>query len=337
MNVNELMRPAILFGFVFVLSLLFTGLATRYSRWRGLIDHPGERHSHTVSTPRGGGLGLVLALLLTSILFLTSELNIWLEAILPGMVLLSLLGWWDDHSSLSARFRFFVQLVVSFYLLWCIVGLGWGASAGLLIVAGLFVLWMTNSYNFMDGSNGMAGSQGVFAGIVLAALYCQSGNIQLALVSGMLAASCLGFLPWNIGQARVFMGDAGSLPLGFGFGSLLIYGVAMNEISLPVALLVMLVFLADASMTLLVRVLKGEQWYNPHRQHLYQRLIASGRTHGSVLIFYQAINLMLVVPGIVVAVSFPALAWVVTLVLVLAFGTGWCLMIRKTGVLVRAE
>lgn len=327
------MRPAILISTVLILSFLFTGLATRYSRWRGLIDHPGERHSHSVSTPRGGGIGLMLALVLATLLFSTMLDGIWTHALLPGMLVLSLLGWWDDHSSLSARFRFLVQLVVSITLLWFVVVDGWNGHLVTLVVAGLFLLWMTNLYNFMDGSNGMVGAQGVFAGTILWWLYSSSGQAGMALVSAMVAAACLGFLPWNIGRAKVFMGDTGSIALGFSFGFLLIYGVAIGSFDLPVAMLVMLLFLTDASLTLFMRVIRGERWYNAHRQHLYQQLIASGWTHGSVLILYQAINLMLVVPGIVVAVNFPALAWVLTLVLVLTFGTGWYLMTRRIGVL----
>jgi UDP-N-acetylmuramyl pentapeptide phosphotransferase/UDP-N-acetylglucosamine-1-phosphate transferase len=333
MSAFEFTRPAALIFMVLALSFLLTGLAARYSRWRGLIDQPGERQSHSVPTPRGGGIGLVLALVAGSVAAAGMLDPFWLQAVLPAVALLALLGWWDDHSSLSARFRFLVQLAVSFYLLWCLANQGWNTQPLMLAVAALFLLWMTNLYNFMDGSNGMVGSQGVFAGIVLAVLFAMAERSGLALASAMLAAACLGFLPWNVGRARVFMGDAGSIALGFAFGALLIGGVATAAFPLPVALLVMLVFLADASMTLLMRVIRRERWYNPHRQHLYQRLIASGRTHGSVLLFYQLINLMLVVPGIVLAIRFPGLAWVVTLALVLTLGAGWYLMTRRTGAL----
>ena len=327
------MRPAILVIVVLVLSFLFTGFATRYARWRGLIDHPGERHSHSVATPRGGGIGLMLALVLATILFFPDVEGFWTDALLPGMAVLSLLGWWDDHRSLSARFRFLVQLAVSIALLAYVVASGWSGHMIALVAAGLTLLWMTNLYNFMDGSNGMVGAQGVFASAMLCWLFYSSGLVELAAASAMVGAACLGFLPWNLGRAKVFMGDVGSVALGFCFGSLLIYGVVNGSFDLPVALLIMVLFLIDASLTLLKRVIRGEQWYNPHRQHLYQQLIASGWTHGRVLFLYQAINLMLVVPGIIVAVRYPALAWVVTLALVLAFGTGWYLMTRRFGVL----
>jgi Fuc2NAc and GlcNAc transferase len=244
------MQPAILIPAAALMSFLLTGLATWYAGRRGLIDLPGERHSHTVATPRGGGAGLTLTLLLFSLLAFSGDGGFWLHCALPGFAILSLLGWWDDHASLSAQFRFFIQLAVSLYLIACSVHSGWLGGVLQLACAGLFLLWMTNLYNFMDGSNGMAGVQGVFAGMVLACLFEQAGDRQSALAAALLAACCLGFLPWNLGRARVFMGDTGSLALGFALGTLLIYGVASEAFGVPVALMVMLVFLTDGTLTL---------------------------------------------------------------------------------------
>lgn len=153
------------------------------------------------------------------------------------------------------------------------------------------------------------------------------------MLSALLAFACLGFLPWNLGRARVFMGDVASGSLGFAIASLLVYGVLSGSFTVPVAWLIMLVFLVDATMTLLARVLKGEQWYNPHRQHFYQRLIARGWTHGRVLTLYQFINLVLVVPAIAVAVNYPALAMVTAFSLTLALALGWLLARKNPGVL----
>ena len=152
----------------------------------------------------------------------------------------------------------------------------------------------------------------------------------------LIAAACAGFLPWNLVRARVFMGDVGSPVLGFVFGALLVHGVASGVFTLPVGLLVMLLFLTDSTLTLLVRVMKGERWYNAHRQHLYQRLIACGWSHGRVAAFYQALNLALILPGIGVAARYPELAWPVALSLTLLFMLGWYLLTRKTGVLAQA-
>jgi UDP-N-acetylmuramyl pentapeptide phosphotransferase/UDP-N-acetylglucosamine-1-phosphate transferase len=320
------------------LSVFLTGVATWYSKQRGLLDHPGARHTHHQPTPRGGGAGLVLALLLVS-LWLARPLfpSWWSGCVAPGVILLAAVGWWDDHQPLSARVRFAVQLLACGFLLWCAVRFGWLAGVVSVALAGGFILWMTNLYNFMDGSNGMAGLQGVFGGSVLAWLFVDAGDASSALLTAALAAACLGFLPWNLGRARVFMGDVGSLVLGFTFGALIVFGVASGAFDLPVGLMVMSLFLADSTLTLLVRVMNGERWYNAHRQHLYQRLIVSGWTHGRVALLYQVINLALVLPGIVVAANFPDLAWPIALALALVFGLGWYLIIRKIGVLARAE
>ncbi|MBT8060252.1 MAG: glycosyltransferase family 4 protein [Gammaproteobacteria bacterium] len=320
-----------------LLSLLLTGLATRYARRAGLVDHPGERHSHSETTPRGGGAGLLLALIAAGAAFVPEAFpGFWFSCLLPALVAVAVIGAWDDHRSLSARFRFLVQLAACAWLLGCGVLGGWLPPGPLLPLAFLFCLWMINLYNFMDGSNGMAGLQGVFGGAVLAVLFRHGGDPQAAVLSVLLASACLGFLPWNLGRARVFMGDVGSLSLGLIFSALLVYGVATQAFSLPVSLMVMAVFLGDSTLTLLARVLRGERWYNAHRQHLYQRLIAMGWTHGRVAMLYQIINLLLVVPGIVVAANYPAYAWPAALGLALVLGLGWYVSNKKIGVLAQA-
>ena len=319
-----------------ILSFLLTGAATWYARRRGLLDHPGERHSHQIATPRGGGAGLVASLLIVTLLLIHSPPAFWAICIAPAAFMMAATGWWDDHKSLSARLRFSIQLAVSFYLIWCAADSGWLQGALTMLIACLLVVWMTNLYNFMDGSNGMAGLQGVYAACVLAWLFHIAGDEAFSTISILLAACCVGFLPWNLGRARVFMGDAGSLALGFIFSALLLYGAGTGAFGLPVVLMLMLVFLTDSTLTLLSRVMKREQWYTAHRQHLYQRLIACGWTHGRVALVYQAINLTLVFPGIVIAINFPALAWPVTLFLVVVVVLGWYLINNKLGVLARA-
>src|SRR5690606_30019488 len=125
---------------------------------------------------------------------------------------------------------------------------------GGLVLLGLGLVWMTNLYNFMDGSNGMAGAQAVFAGSLLAWLFSRAGDPAGALLSLALAVAALGFLPWNLGRARVFMGDVGSGALGYGIAGLLAWGWLHGAFSLPVAWLVMLVFTCDATLTLVTRV-----------------------------------------------------------------------------------
>lgn len=315
------------------LSLALTGAAAWYARRSGLLAIPDERSSHVTAIPSGGGAGIVLGWLLVSVILLReSAPQIWLLGVLPGAVILAVVGWIDDHRTLSARLRFSVQLAVSLYLLVFAWNAGLQNSALLLVVAGLWLLWIANLYNFMDGSHGMAGMQGVFSGAVLAWLFHRAGMEGMTLVSGMISASCLGFLPWNLVRNRVFMGDVGSVPLGFALAALCAYGATTGVFPVSVAILVLAVFLVDASLTLFRRVLKGERWYTAHRQHLYQQLIAKGWSHESVLALYLSINIVLVLPAIVVSVRNPALTWFVTLGLISIMIAGWTLATRRLGV-----
>jgi len=313
------------------MSCALTGISAWYARRRGMLEIPTDRHSHTEPTPVGGGAGIVMSLAIVVLLQSAGTAGgaFWARCLLPGFIILGLVGWRDDQVSLSAWLRFSVQVLVSLELLWCFGAHGLVDGPWSFLAALIYLLWMTNLYNFMDGSNGMAGFQGVFAGLALAWLYIAAGEAQPALVAALLAAACIGFLPWNLGRARVFMGDVGSGPLGFVFALLLIYGVLHGSIGIPVAWLVMLVFMCDSTLTLLTRVLKGERWYNPHKQHLYQRLIACGWTHGGVLLLYQLVNLVVVAPAIAVAVKFPASAVPVASSVTLALGLGWLLAIKK--------
>ena len=119
------------------------------------------------------------------------------------------------------------------------------------------------------------------------------------------------------------MGDAGSVPLGFALGGLIILGLMTSSLSLPVAILALSVFFVDNSLTLAKRVFRGERWYTPHSQHVYQRLIAQGWSHSRVLWVYQAVNLVVVVPAIVLVEEVPAQAWLVTIAVISVMSAGW--------------
>ena len=152
------------------------------------------------------------------------------------------------------------------------------------------------------------------------------------LVSLMIGASCLGFLPWNLAKKRVFMGDVASVPLGFALAALCAFGVVGGAFSVATALLVLSLFIVDASLTLLRRVIRGERWYTAHRQHLYQQLIVSGWAHEKVLGLYLSVNILLVLPAIVVTVRDPQIAWFVATGVFAIMAVGWTLAMRRLGV-----
>ncbi len=193
------------------------------------------------------------------------------------------------------------------------------------------MVWLMNVYNFMDGSNGMAGFQGVFAGVTMAVFFQTGDEYSMALIALAVAAACAGFLPLNFPDARVFMGDVSSVPLGFIFAAFAVYGMQTGSLSLPVSILIMSVFLVDATLTLLSRVIRGERWYTAHAQHVYQRLIAQGWSHRRVLVVYQAINVVLVLPAIVLAKIYPQYAMVTAGFTLLLLGTCWHIANRRLG------
>lgn len=305
----------------------------------GMIVQPGERQSHRVATPTGGGLGLVLSMVVSAVClqFYVSLPLFWWQGMLPGVVLLAIVGWLDDKRPVALLVRLLIQLVVSLWL----VGyaclqlpvplLGW-CSGGILAM-----IWMMNLYNFMDGSNGMAGFQGVFAGAVMAVLFYLGEQPAPALLSMVVAAACAGFLPLNFPQARVFMGDVASVPLGFIFASLAVYGLVTGAFGLVSSILVMSVFIVDTSLTLARRVFRRERWYTAHNQHVYQRLITHGWAHSRVLIAYQVVNVVLVVPAIVLAESYPLYAMVTAGFVLLLLTACWYTINLMLGVLVVGE
>ena len=298
-----------------------------------MIALPGERQSHLHATPTGGGLGLIFSIVISTLcLELIISLPVfWWQNMLPGVLLLALVGWRDDRIPVSSLVRLVIQLAVSVWL----IGFGWSefSVTGMFVFAAIILsmVWLMNVYNFMDGSNGMAGFQGVFAGVIMAIFFLAGDEHAMALVALAVAAACAGFLPLNFPNAKVFMGDVSSVPLGFIFASFAIYGMHTGSLNLTASILIMSVFLVDATLTLLARTFRGEQWYTAHAQHVYQRLIALGWSHRRVLVVYQVINLFLVLPVIVLATIYPQYAIATAGLTLLVLATGWYIMNWRLG------
>lgn len=325
-----------LIGVTVVLSLVLVRATMAWSRMFQVIAQPGQRQSHTVPTPAGLGLGLVAALcLVTAAAEPTSGLPLaWSRAVLPAAAMLSIIGWLDDRGGVRRRWRLLAQGMAATALLWFLwpwpTMLPPPAIAWVLLV-GIGLVWVMNAYNFMDGSDGLAGMQGLVSGAMLGFAFQQAGAQDLALAAMLVAAACLGYLPWNWPPARGFMGDAGSVPLGWMLAALAFTGWVQGAISLPLVGLVLAVFLVDASLTLARRILRGERWYNPHKSHVYQRLMTHGWSHAGVLGLYLALNLVLVVPGLTFGLTHPDLAWPVVGTTYLLLSAGWCIATLKLG------
>lgn len=319
---------------VSILSFFCCRLATQLSISSGMITEPGQRQSHRVATPTGGGLGLVVSLVVsTAILqkFLPLPL-FWWKSMLPGVLLLAAVGWLDDKRPVSSRLRLLVQFVVSLWLLGFACFEGTQAMIVVCLISVLALVWLMNLYNFMDGSNGMAGFQGVFASLVMAHLFFVGDHYAMAFLALIVAAACAGFLPLNFPQATVFMGDVASVPLGFIFGAFAVYGIQEDVIDLASSVLIMAVFIVDATMTLVARVIRGERWYTAHNQHVYQRLIVQEWSHSQVLMAYQAINVLMVLPAIVLVNLYPRFAMPTTVLTLFLLGACWFIANKKLSI-----
>ena len=193
----------------FVLTLCFTPAAIHYAKKMHLLDYPGERRSHQNVMPRGGGVIAVLVLLLLSLNLLLSQYS-RLEAttqacymaFIQAVFLVGLVGYFDDHADLSSRLKLIVQLIacmLALALLWLALPADSRPDGLLLLPLLLAMVWLTNLYNFMDGSHGLAAGQGVFSGLVFAWLFDASGIEPLTILSLLLAGVSAGFLLWNYG------------------------------------------------------------------------------------------------------------------------------------------
>lgn len=253
-------------------ALAGTWLALGYARRRGLLDQPGERRSHTVATPRGGGISIAATLLLAvlAVGYLYPELRLVLQGGALGLVLVATVGWIDDHRPLSARVRLAAHALSAALLAASLLLSGHGLLAA--CIAFVAVLVLVNVWNFMDGIDGLAASQGAIAGLGYALI---AGDGPPAWLAVALAGACCGFLPFNFPRARIFLGDVGSGALGHGLalaGILVMIapGEGPPPSLWPLLVLPLATFLVDASLTLGRRVVRREAWWTPHVQHAYQ-------------------------------------------------------------------
>lgn len=262
-----------------------TWWARRYALKGNLIDQPGERRSHAVATPRGGGIAIVAMVVLAGLVVgLQSSDDRWLLwSFLPGLLIVAGIGWWDDHRPLSPWLRLGVQAVAA-----ALLALGvWSATgaAGYAAFAFLAAMALVNVWNFMDGINGLAASQAWLAALAYAALMPAAGAVPW--VAWALFAACAGFLPFNFPHARIFMGDVGSGALGYTLAALATTSlVAMSRTDMPLVLLPLCAFLVDAGFTLAWRMLRGERWWTPHVSHSYQ-WAARRWGHSRVTVIYS--------------------------------------------------
>lgn len=264
---TDLVQASIL---AFVLSVILVRLFAKGPLARRVLDRPNERSLHETPVPRTGGLGLFIAAGISWLFFADGALLA--IVVLAGLLMAPSIA--DDIMHLPVITRFAVQIAVALALL-VTLSVPWFLFPLLLLAT----LWMTNLYNFMDGSNGLAGGMTVigFGGYAMASWF--AGAHDIALTAAIAAAAAAGFLVWNFRPAIVFLGDAGSIPLGFLAAAIGIAGWRRGIWPLPFPALLFAPFIVDATLTLARRLLRGDKVLKAHREHTYQKLIRSGWSH----------------------------------------------------------
>jgi Fuc2NAc and GlcNAc transferase len=325
----------------FLASYGLTAWLLHHSRVRQLVDRPNPRSSHSVPTPRGGGLSMVAVTTCGTIILYAAG---WVPGPLATVLILgglsvAAVGFWDDVRSAPISLRMSVHIgaaVFAVYFLGGIVGIrvgefvvGIDAIGGALSV--LAVVWALNLFNFMDGIDGIAASEAAFvlfgaAGLgLLVARESPAGVAPILLVG----AACLGFLVWNWSPAAIFMGDVGSGYLGYAIAVLAIDSSARSAVNIYAWLILGGVFLVDATLTLFRRLLRRERVYQPHRTHAYQWLARRWGSHSTVTIAVIIIDLVWLLPCAALAVKLPTFGLWICLIALSPLGA--CALLSGSG------
>ncbi len=324
----------------FVASFSLTAALRRYALRRQLMDVPNARSSHRVPTPRGGGMAIVVTLavaigtLANSGLVATSLA--W--AVLGSGLMVALIGFVDDHGHIAARWRLLGHFVAAGWALFWLGGLpaiavfGWMLPPGWFaqLVALLFLVWMLNLYNFMDGIDGIASIQALC--VCGGALFCyaavaDAGAVLAGHVEWLMIAAVAGFACWNFPRARIFMGDAGSGFLGITLAVLAVHAAWIQPVLLWSWLILLGVFIVDATFTLLRRLLRGEAVYQAHRSHAYQAASRRVGRHVPVTLAVGLIDLGWLLPWALM-VAFGWMDGAVALVIAYMPLVGLCVWLR---------
>jgi UDP-N-acetylmuramyl pentapeptide phosphotransferase/UDP-N-acetylglucosamine-1-phosphate transferase len=292
--------------------LLSAGLTRYLSSPRSavnIMDHPNERSLHDTAIPRTGGLAIIISLAIGLAACLAMARAGWIggrfaqgaveamspdfQAVFLATLFLAVVSLFDDIKHVSPVLRLAGQVAAAAGLVWgadFTIASFWVPGYGPLPLGDsaypitlLFIVWMANLYNFMDGLDGLAGGMAVFGFGVMGFLALVNGGAGIGLVAVLVAAAAAGFLVFNYPPARIFMGDVGAVPLGFLVASLAVKANRELVLGLWVPLILFSPFIVDATVVLLRRALRGARIWEAHREHYYQRLVLAGWSHTKTL------------------------------------------------------
>ena len=284
----------LLISFTFIFSFVLTYYVRRFALKNNIIDTPNERSSHSNPTPRGGGLAIVLSFYFAVMaFFFLGYIETDIFYALLGISSIAIIGFIDDHQHVSARYRLLVHFFAAAWVCYWLGTIPWNLSEHWLVVGFIwcvtlfYLVWLLNLYNFMDGIDGIATIEAmtiILSVIILLLLDNNPLNIDIMMA---LFAALLGFIIWNWPPAKIFMGDVGSAFLGILMGSFSLITANDGSLDFSIWLILMAVFITDASYTLFIRLIRGEKIYEAHRSHSYQimsRLYGHKRVTMAVLI-----------------------------------------------------
>lgn len=300
------MASGLIVAVVFIAAFVLTWVLRRYALASSLMDIPNERSSHSVPTPRGGGVAIVLSFLAVLPVLGVMQWLPWpfVIGIVGAGAGVAVLGFLDDHGHIAARWRLLGHFSSAAWALYWLGGLpplvlfGFSLDLGVIghILAAVYIVWLLNLYNFMDGIDGVASVEAICVCAGGALLYVLLGQPTLALVPVLLAAAVAGFLCWNFPPARIFMGDAGSGFLGLILAVLSLQAAWFKAELLWSWVILLGVFVVDATFTLLRRLLRGDKVYEAHRSHAYQYASRQCGAHRPVTLAVLVINLVWLLP-----------------------------------------
>ena len=251
-----------------------------------ILDFPNKRSLHSTPVPRTGGIGLILSILLVWLLFSASlPISLWV-----GFSVLALVSLADDVKGVSVLVRLLAHILVaiSFSAMLLLDGYNWVMVIGM----GLAIAWMSNLYNFMDGSDGLAGGMAFIGFGYYGVTALLTGDMEFAVINFCIMASAGAFLRFNFHPAKIFLGDVGAVPLGFLAAAFGILGWVKGLWSFWLPLLIFSPFIVDASMTLIKRFFRGEKVWQGHCEHYYQRVVQSGVGHRNTALLEYLLMLM---------------------------------------------
>ncbi|MGE8189446.1 MraY family glycosyltransferase [Pseudomonas sp. NPDC086278] len=291
---------------VFFTSWLMTFYLRRYALRNSLVDIPNARSSHSIPTPRGGGVSIVISFLGALCVCALTGVISWsaFAGLFGAGAVVALIGFADDHGHIAARWRLLGHFAAAVWFLLCVGGLaplnlfgfvvdlGWWGSA----LAAIYLVWLLNLYNFMDGIDGIAGAEAICVCLGGAFLYWLGGFTNELWVPLLLASACAGFLIWNFPPAKIFMGDAGSGFLGLILGGLALQAAGIAPQLLWSWLILAGVFIVDATYTMLHRLIRGEKVYEAHRSHAYQYASRHHLSHKKITLAVILINVFWLAP-----------------------------------------